>query len=387
MPTRLNPTNFGYQNFYSTTLTGDIAAGTLTIGVATVPTPTSGVLIIEPDSTTAREVIVYTSKGASTITCPSDGRGYSGSTAAAHLTGSTVIMAPVDKWFTALASGELSTDPLRTELFFDYVASGMVWSGDAYASTRNASMTSGVIYINGRRLTATAVSARSFTASKDTYIDASDNGDGTALLTYTEVANNAASPALAANNVRVGIIVTGATNIAAAGSVNQGEVDKILPIASSTPYTFTDSLGNIICPRDPLRRMIGFRRIVANFVSGVSSTHQQVTGLATPVIVPTGRKTKIHFKAGTGVSSGAVVGSAIGTGIYNGAVPGGTQLSTNAMLSTSGSSVTQPGDTHAVEQPVAGLNTYNASIYGTGAAANSVVASSTSPAYLIVELD
>ena len=292
---------------------------------------------------------------------------------------------------TVVSTGDVqlrstSLETIRTETCFDHVASGGVWSGDAYASTRNASMTALVCYINGRRGTISAVTARSFTASKDTYVDVL-NSSGTFSLVYTEVVNNAASPALAANSIRIAIIVTGATNIAAAGSVNQGEVNKILPIASSTPYTFTDSLGNIICPRDPLRRMIGFRRIVANFVSGVSSTHQQVTGLATPVIVPTGRKTKIHFKAGTGVSSGAVVGSAIGTGIYNGAVPGGTQLSINAMLSTSGSGVTQPGDTHAVEQPVAGLNTYNASIYGTGAAANSVVASSTSPAYLIVELD
>ena len=70
MATQKDPTIFGYQNFYSTTLTGDITSGTLTIGLATVPSPTSGILIIEPDSTSAREVIFYTSKGASTITCP-----------------------------------------------------------------------------------------------------------------------------------------------------------------------------------------------------------------------------------------------------------------------------------------------------------------------------
>jgi hypothetical protein len=108
-------------------------------------------------------------------------------TGVSHLQGSAVIMAPVDKWFTALASGELSSDPLRTELFFDYVASGLVWTADAAGSTRNASMTSGVIYILGKRLTLAAVTARAFTASKDTYIDVSDNGDGTGLITYNEV--------------------------------------------------------------------------------------------------------------------------------------------------------------------------------------------------------
>lgn len=289
MATRLNPTNFGYQNFYSSTLTGDITSGTLTIGLATVPTPTSGILVIEPDSTSNREVIVYTSKGASTITCPSDGRGFSGTTPAAHLTGSTVIMAPIDKWFTALASGELSTDPLRTELFYDYVASGMVWSGDSYASTRNASMTAGVMYINGRRLTASLVTSRSFTASKDTYIDASDNGDGTVLLTYTEVANNAASPSLAANSVRIGIIVTGASNIAAAGSVNQGEQDKVLPIASSIVYSVTDSLGNLICPRDPNRKLLGYTQSTAN-LSGYNSPITDIAGMSITINVPSTRK-------------------------------------------------------------------------------------------------
>lgn len=367
MATRLNPTNFGYQNFFSTTLTGDITAGTLTIGLATVPTPTSGVLIIEPDSTSSREVIVYTSKGASTITCPADGRGYSGTSAAPHLTGSTVIMAPVDKWFTALASGELSTDPLRTEMFFDYVASGMVWTGDAYASTRNASMTSGVIYINGRRLTASAVAAQSFTASKDTYIDASDNGDGTALLTYTEVANNAASPALAANNVRIGIIVTGASNIAAAGSVNQGQEDKVLPIASSVPYAVTDSLGNLICPRDPLRRVLGYRRRTSNFTT-TSTSAVQITELSCPVIVPAGRKVRVTALVPVGFQSVNANGTTLS--IWEGTVASGTLLNF-AKNDTDLASYQNPLNTSAIRTPASTSVTYNAGFQtggGTGTA-------------------
>lgn len=252
MSSRLNPTNFGYQNFYSGLLTSDITSGTLTLPLDTVPTPTSGILVIDPNSSTNREVILYTSKGASNVVCPSDGRGYSGTSAVAHLTGTQLIMAPVDKWFTALASGELSNDPLRTELFYDYVASGCVWSGDSYGATKNGSMTSGVIYINGRRLTLVAVTAHVFTASKDTYVDASDNGDGTALLTYTEVTNNAASPALATSNLRLGIIVTGASNIAAATSVNQGNLGAtLLPLISGRILQGTDSLGNSVYPSVP----------------------------------------------------------------------------------------------------------------------------------------
>ena len=291
MATRLNPSNFGYQNFYSTTLTSDITSGTLTIGLDTVPSPSAGILIIDPDSTTGREVILYTSKGASTVTCPSDGRGYSGSTAAAHLTGTTVIMAPIDKWFTALASGELSTDPMRTEHFRDYFASGCVWSADAAGSTRNASMTSGVAYVNGRRLTLSAISARTFTASKDTYIDVSDNGDGTGLITYSEVANNAASPALAANNVRLAIITTGAGNIAAASNVNQGQVTATTPVVSSCTLTVNDSLGNLICNTTSNPTVIGYR-IGAGTSVGAGGANT-ITGTNCPVIVPSGRRVKV----------------------------------------------------------------------------------------------
>jgi hypothetical protein len=382
MATRLNPTNFGYQNFYSATLTGDITSGTLTIGLDTVPSPTSGILVIDPDSTTGREVILYTSKGASTITCPSDGRGYSGSTAAAHLTGTTVIMAPIDKWFTALASGELSSDPLRTELFFDYIASGCVWSGDAYASTRNASMTSGVMYIGGRRLTASLISARSFTASKDTYIDASDNGDGTVLITYTEVANNAASPALAANSVRIGIIVTGATNIAAAGSVNQGQTDKVLPIASSVPYQVTDSLGNLICPRDPNRRLLGYRQRTSNFTAGGGPT--QVTELSCPVIVPSDRKVKITvfcFKLSNtlaGASNSRITA-------WAGAV-GGTQVA-QVEHTSAGANYGTTINAEAVISPAAGLTTYNAALTNVGGTLATMEASTAAPTFIKIELE
>lgn len=379
MATRLNPSNFGYQNFYSSTLTGDITSGTLTIGLATVPTPSSGILVIEPDSTTNREVIVYTSKGASTITCPSDGRGYSGTSASAHLTGSTVIMAPVDKWFTSLASGELSTDPIRTEGWFDFVASGMVWSGDSYASTRNASMTSGVMYINGRRLTASLVTSRSFTASKDTYIDASDNGDGTVLLTYTEVANNAASPALAANNVRVGIIVTGASSIANVGSVNQGEENKVVPTVTGTEYmTVTDSLGNLICPRDPNRKLLGYRQITAN-VTTTDSSGAQVTGLRVPVIVPTGRKVKISVFT---PSLEVVTAGTPQTQIWDGTVGSGTQL----QLGNGNVNVAMASHIEATQTPSTSNKTYNAGLRSTGGNTATFTAGAAFPGYIKVEL-
>lgn len=231
MPTQKDPTIFGYQNFYSTTLTGDITSGTLTIGLATVPSPTSGILIIEPDSTSAREVVFYTSKGASTITCPSDGRGWSGSTAAPHLQGSTVIMASVDEYFKGLADGTLSTDPARTILLADHIVSGGVVAQSAGLVGTFSNI---VFYLNGQRYSGTSIANKTYTASKDTYVDVTATSGGAVSVTYTEVANGAASPALAANNIRVAKVITSG---AAITSVSQGSVDslnnQIYPMSAS----------------------------------------------------------------------------------------------------------------------------------------------------------
>ena len=86
MATQYDPTIFGYQNFFSALLTSDITSGSLTIAVDRVPSATSGILVVDPDSATNREVIFYTSKGASNVVCPSDGRGWAGTSATAHLT-------------------------------------------------------------------------------------------------------------------------------------------------------------------------------------------------------------------------------------------------------------------------------------------------------------
>lgn len=201
-----------------------------------------------------------------------------------------------------IPAGSGSPITRQTEFALDFVASGLVWTADAVALTRNASMTAGVIYINGRRISISAVVARSFTASRDVYIDVLDNQDGTGTLVYTDNTTNNPSPALAANSVRIGIIVVGASNIAATTSVNQGQLDRVLPIASSIPYTFTDSIGNIICPRDgSSRRMIGYRQCIVN--TATTST-ADIPPVNMNVIVPTGRNLFLDA-SGAGMSSSA----------------------------------------------------------------------------------
>jgi len=274
-------------------------------------------------------------------------------------------------------STEVKPVTLLDETTFDFIASGLVWSGDAYASTRNASMTDGVLYINGQRLTLSAVTARSFTASKDTYIDVL-NTAGVASLVYTEAVNNAASPGLAANSVRIGIIVTGATNIAAVGSVNQGQETMVLPIVASVAYAVTDSLGNLICPRDPNRKILGYRQIIADTSALANLGDSKLT---VPVIVPTGRKVKINVRAK--YILGSLSNSGYGFTIWDGAISSTQVNQSNITAHANNAQISTPTD--AVYTPSAGSHTYTTSVLATSGT-GTVGASAVAPAFILVEL-
>ena len=266
---------------------------------------------------------------------------------------------------------------------FDYIVSGAIWTGDSYAVNRNASMTAAVLYIGGRRHTVALVTARTFTASRDTYVDALSNGDGTATLVYTEVANNAASPTLAANSVRLGIIVTGASTIASVASINQGQENKVLPIASSIAYTVTDSLGNLICPRDPNRKLLGYRQIIVNF-STTSTTPVQITGLSAPVIIPLGRKIKVTAWQFDLFTTDSIIGAVMG--IWEGTVGSGTELARALGLSTGGSAASV-GIAEAVRTPASASLTYNAALHAVSASTATVQGATNYPIFIKVELE
>lgn len=155
-----------------------------------------------------------------------------------------------------LANGDLDTTNNNLPFWRgydvkDHVMTGCVWSGDSYASTRYASMTSGVVCIGGKVVAVDSVANRLFTASKDTYVDV----DNTGALYYSEVANNAASPALSSGRLRIAVIVTSGTAVASQYSINQGQIANttsyVRPNWSSGNSFTVDSLGNPICPRDP----------------------------------------------------------------------------------------------------------------------------------------
>lgn len=295
------------------------------------------------------------------------------------LVGDIVIVRPITEWannlYNILSQAHNDNGSLKNSAvtynanIFDHIASGAVLAGLGYGATLTASLSAGTCYINGNLQTIAAVATRTYTASKDTYVDALYNANGTATIVYTEVANNAASPALAANSIRLGIVVTGAANIAAAGSINQGQEDRVLPIAASIPYQVTDSLGNLINPRDPQRRLLGQRRRSASF-STTSGTPVQIPELSVPVIVPAGRKVRViarspflynttgSARADLSVFDGAIGGilvavnpqpQSLGTGAGGGYADSGAITPSTASKTYNGTANTGGGGTAVVD--------------------------------------
>lgn len=282
-------------------------------------------------------------------------------------------------FFNNIPLGASSPVTRGNESFVSFVYSGLAWTADSAGVNRNASMTAGVIYINGRRLSISAVNGRTFTASKDTYVDVLDNQDGTGTVVYTEATNNAASAALAANSARIGIIITGATFIASAASINQGTVDKLLPIASSRPYIVTDSLGNRICNRDPLGKTLGYAATTSNF-STAALVATQITGLSVPFIAPSGFNVKLTFGAQR-TSINAATGNAF-FGVCDGVVSATTLQQVIASAIASGANI--PPSNAVVLSPTSGLHTYNGE-YHVDANTGTLTATTAAPTFILVE--
>lgn len=133
-----------------------------------------------------------------------------------------------------VAAFDTNTNPetRMSESMGDYVASGAVWSA---TTGLGGAMTSGVIYVTGKRIAASAVSSKTFTASKDTYCSL----DNTGSPQYTEVANGAAVPSLPSNNVWTAKVVT---NGSAVTSVQ--DMRSTAPLSSSR-RAWTPTLTNI----------------------------------------------------------------------------------------------------------------------------------------------
>ena len=293
-------------------------------------------------------------------------------------TGETIDPTEHHDTHEGLADGSLATannklETFRSESFYDFVASGGVWTADNPAVDRTASMTSVVPYIGGKRVTASAVAARDFTASKDTYVDLGDDGG----IDYNEVANKPASPALATNHIRLAIVTTGATTIAAQNNINQGQVDPAGPTVSSTILSVVDTIGNLIYNRTPTPGVIGYRQQLND--QGSITSEVDLTGLSVTVLIPAGRKIKI---SGICLIQSSVAADRAGLNIEEGGV---TLQAIRTPLPNANTNFEMDGFT--VESPSSGSHTYNlTALRATGTGTLSMEADTTFPAIIIVEL-
>lgn len=258
-------------------------------------------------------------------------------------------------------------------LFRNFVSSGCIWST---VSGLQGTMSSGVLFINGNMVTVNGVVAQTFTASQDTYIDIDYNGN----VYYQGVSNNASSPAITANSVRVAIVVTSGSAIS---SINQGSIAATAPVVSSVVLTVNDTLGNLIYPTDPMSKIIGYRQITTTF-STASTTDTQVTGLSCPVIVPTGRKVKISLQVRAAYNANANNQSI--PSIWDGTVGSGTKLNEGYGQSNATANTGNSSSPFAIQTPNTNNKTYNAGLYANPGGTANWQAASTTPGIILVEL-
>lgn len=136
-----------------------------------------------------------------------------------------------------------SLQTTRLEAFQNFVASGLLIGTSANLIS---SVASGVAFVNGKRIAFSAV-VKTFTASKDTYVDLKDDG----TLAYVEVANGATSGmTLTANSVRIAKVVTSGTAV-----TNVYQTD----IGSGAIKTNTDPIGNPVGLRSPFQSLRWYR--------------------------------------------------------------------------------------------------------------------------------
>lgn len=207
--------------------------------------------------------------------------------------GDIIIIRPTTQWADNLhdvLAKSLSDDgSIKPEAvvynpnIYNYIQSGGVVSS---VSGLNGAISAIVGWIDGYRGTVSAVASRAFTATKDTYIDVLRNTTTNAFsLVYTEVANNAASPILAVNSIRLAKVVTNGSTIT--GVFQEG---------------VNDSLGNMIRPLT-----IGSKYTDANgwtvFEYGTHRKYTRNVSISTGSVVPQGIASTSNFAPPVGMTS------------------------------------------------------------------------------------
>jgi hypothetical protein len=293
----------------ATTIITNTVAGVPAFFYATMGTPhtftdsVTGETITIISEATAVDFAGHTNSGQLVIDAIAPGY-----TDAGSKVGDIVVLRPLTEWannlFNILNAGAHNDDGTLAKTAMDtfykpgdltpynfVVAGGAVIAGLGYGTTLTASLSAGACYINGLRNTIAAVATRTYTASKDTYVDALYNASGTATIVYTEVANGAASPTLAANSIRLAKVVTGA-NIAAASSIQQwgvdsvtaaGQVNYIYNTSPSAAPVFVYTNGDTVGGTYYYRNQSGVKELWGLTATKSVTTTPQTFGLTLPV--------------------------------------------------------------------------------------------------------
>jgi hypothetical protein len=122
------------QDFFTTTLSGNVALSDTVINLTNVPSATEGYLVIDPNNPTTREIIYYNSKTSSTVTCPdataNSSRGLGGTSVQTHLSGVAVELREVAEYWQALQNGQsLGTGAALANLAAKSITNGYLANG------------------------------------------------------------------------------------------------------------------------------------------------------------------------------------------------------------------------------------------------------------------
>ena len=120
------------------------------------------------------------------------------------------------------------------DIFSDYVVTGLL---PATSANLTSDISAGQAYVIGKRVYNTAT-AKTYTASKDTYVDVDYNG----TYTFSEVVLDAAAPSVAANSIRLAKVVTDADNIT---GVTDSRALYLATTVNGSERMRIDSAGNV----------------------------------------------------------------------------------------------------------------------------------------------
>lgn len=203
--------------------------------------------------------------------------------------------AEVNANFEGAYDGSLDYDNNRLELTRQDAYCNFVVTGLTIATSANlsSSILAGSAYVSDatyRKLVQkTSNTAKTFTASKDTYVDM----DSAGTFYYVEVANGATvGMTQTSNTIRIAKVVTNGTAITSVA----GQQDATLA-------NNFDPLGNQIYNTDPHATMLGYGHTAANGGGAVNSSYVDIAAAASTTI-KLAKRTRVRIRAYTSVLSG-----------------------------------------------------------------------------------